>query len=219
MARIPTLKTKITVRDPRTDDMAYVSDDDTVLYSGLLMCSKHRETDWCQHIQIAVLDGDDAEIIWDPADDVGLPDFIMVPVVPSRKQWARVDFGDGLHESEAVKCYLRPETVEIDVQPEELDFLGFLNRGEGRGVLRQMIIDNLQLLVAQKKPICNSTRHGYKAELLWGEDMKRTWTEVEKIAQYWSVINTQQCLTCSTSHASSWDDLIPDASTKPRFGR
>ena len=57
---------------------------------------------------------------------------IGVPMVPSRDQWATVRVGKFIESVGAHKVYWRPEVVGIDTITDDLHFLGFLHRGEGR---------------------------------------------------------------------------------------
>lgn len=90
-------------------------------------------------------------------------------------------------------------------------YLGLLSPGEGRRVLRAMLVECIRTWANYTKPTCFSTAHGIQAEHEW-----KMATESKKILNYWSIILWSCCLACQSYVNSDFgDDLVPDRPAAP----
>lgn len=172
---------------------------------GALVCSIHPGKTFCSEIKIAVEEHYDAELLGPPeAELTNL--IITVPLVPARQQWTRVKIGEFHEGTLAYKLYL------WESKDKHYDFLGFLQKGEGRSVIRSMIYDWFRSNIDVVSLRCSSTSHGFKQELQWNQNTGPKAQSVEQFAEFWSVWSTKMCLSCSNV-LTSLDDLVPDASS------
>lgn len=166
--------------------------------NGHLLCEYHN-TYWCIDIEDFVKSGADAELVW-----MNYPDetMIEVPIIPTSNLWASV----WLRKPDAapVQMYRVGFQQEDNV---ETVFMGFLHVGEGRSVMRNMILDWFSGTQDIENLVCQSRGHGYKENKRWEHDKKYP---ALYMAQLWSVWRTRNCLSC-TFDAASNKDLVPDA--------
>lgn len=174
--------------------------------TGWLNCSAHKDKAWCIHIENAVKGHHDSGL-W---TNVELHQRqIVVPIVPSRNQWAIVEFDIEDCPPGAVKVWWVPGWME---NVSHARFLGFIHEGEGRQVLRTTLMDTLNAEIAGGSLKCLHGQHSYKAQMAWEQAV----TEGTKngVAEYWSVFNTHKCITCASNTTDDFSDLIPDPGGK-----
>lgn len=178
----------------RPQKVDYVIDEspDTLM----LRCRSCQEN-WCDHIHEAIEQNLDAESMWEthfdwhPGDDISFP----VPVTPTIKQWTDVT----LEATESVDQYRVQVEPEVQWAPLGIDNLspGYLSRGEGRFILREMTMQwfagTIQLYDLQKVLNCKNPTHSYAANEQWFKDMESK----HVVPQLWSVFITSKCLVCA----------------------
>lgn len=185
----------------------YIGLDIWALPNGHLACDNCEGKPWCEHIETLVRENADAEILWqdegEPYDALELE----IPVFPTANLWGRVVLEKSQRISLAYRAsfFIRPGITADGV------FLGHIHGGEGRYVLRSMLLDYFQGAIDPRTLKCNAGVHTFKQEMKWQSDMKDPNTA---IMQYWSVWVNKTCIGCAID-ASDWADLIPDAKSVP----
>lgn len=168
-------------------------------------------THWCEHIEWYVQEGLDQKDIWDETEDGTLSLTgvrLMVPIIPRLSQWADVGFGAEHHGNYKMELLL---DSKVDIKTGEVpsEFLGFFSPGEGRMVLRSMVLTWFAPRDVEIKE-CQATTHDFQAQMSWERDHKKG-RERERLAQHWSVFTKGFCLRCAAiSDAIGGDDLVPD---------
>lgn len=174
--------------------------------SGALECRECQDSIWCAHIEEVIKSNLDAETISD------LDEQIKVPIFPTAAMWANCLL-DYIQKLESFKVYFIPEHVRVDdIAKRNYDgFIGFLGKGEGRGVIRSMILDWFKGTVDTEGMLCPMSSHGFAAQVRWERDMQ---DPTKAFIQQWAVWSTSKCLGCSGT-AAAFDDLIPDDDRAP----
>jgi hypothetical protein len=169
--------------------------------NGHLLCELC-STYWCLHVEDYVKTGDDADFIW---SDYPNPQQLEVPIIPTSNLWATVL----LTKPENAKATMyRVEYFQtIAGDPE---FIGFIHPGEGRAVMRSVLLDWFTGTKAFPSMDCTSRGHGFTQITRLQKDMKNPGM---KIAQQWSIWATGKCLGCTFSAANN-SDLVPDGDKK-----
>jgi hypothetical protein len=96
--------------------------------------------------------------------------------------------------------WIEPRSGEPDA------FLCYLNPGEGTKVIRSILYEQTARC---SDLICQSGSHGYKAEMVWKEDVEIN-LKGNKSAQLWSVYTSSLCLMCRAAYSDADSDLIPE---------
>lgn len=154
---------------------------------------------WCTHIEGAVRDNADSEAIFDANEELG---FLEIPMFPSLNLWARVRLALNV-KLEAYKVYMDWDGNP----PTDSNFLGFLHHGEGRMVIRSMILNFFEGEVNLSSLACKSSAHKMRQEIDWQKSLN---DPNKRIPQLWSVYQNGACIACTMS-AGEWADLVPDA--------
>lgn len=178
---------------------------------GMLVCGNHPGQQFCDHIEACIsIHADAGLLVSDAVERTGIQ--IKIPLAPRQDQWAQVKFGDFHEGTQAYKLYLilPPSARAVD----DVNFLGFVQRGEGRAVIRSMIYDWFRANVESDKLTCSATSHKFTQEQIWNKNIKLG--GAIQLAEYWSVFTNKMCLSCSL-RVTQIDDLIPDAAAKPRW--
>lgn len=169
---------------------------------GLLVCGNHPGQQFCDHIEACISQHADAGMLTAPdVEKTGIK--IKVPVAPRQDQWAWVKFGEFHEATLSYKLYLEVASTKRDER-----FLGFIQQGEGRAVIRSMIYDWFRTNVETDGLSCSATSHKYREENNWTKNISLG--GAIQLAEYWSVFTTKMCLTCNL-RVLSFDDLVPDA--------
>lgn len=168
--------------------------------TGLVECLEDGRV-WCEHVQEATTTNKDAVFVWGEENEELRPtQKVYVPIVPTANLWAVCD----LELNEKVHAY----SVTFMSQ-----FIGFIHRGEGRGVLRSMLVDwFLGFAGHDKTKSCPNPNHTFAAQKMWERDFKLGGGRV--FAQRWSVMTTDKCLGCAGVSDGFDPDLIPDEDKK-----
>jgi hypothetical protein len=178
---------------------------------GFLECKAHGATTfWCEHIKEVVMKELD-RVSFVP-DDVDIYDHhgYQVPIFPEKLHlFGRVVLNGIVKNVHAVKVYFIPEGM-----PDEMDehYLGFLHSGEGRKVLRSMLLDFARAYTEQPDFQCRSSSHDFQAQMKWEQIMAQPPDSVIRIATAFSLLNSQMCIACADPINADTDDnsdLIP----------
>lgn len=175
--------------------------------SGFVECKACGQY-WCSHVEALVNAHGDAVDIWRP-DEIREEITVQVPVMPSQAMW--------------LGCFLtyEPNLGAYKVMIPDLSaggpgietaFLGFIYYGEGRMILRSMILDWFKGDIARMSLECPQTSHSVKSQARWQHDMK---SDGIAFAQHWSIWAYNKCLGCRGMDDSS-DDLVPDLGDQQR---
>lgn len=174
--------------------------------SGFLKCSKDPNDNFCKHVEEAIVSHADAALIA-PLDTELSGTKISVPLVPKHKQWADVYVGEFHVATESYYLWLRDETPSTNEH-----FIGFLQKGEGRAVIRSMVYDWFRSNVSLPMMKCNSTSHRFKQEQVWMQHTGMDASASDQFAEYWSVWKTKMCLMCNVG--LDFSDIVPGSDTE-----
>jgi hypothetical protein len=173
-----------------------------------LVCSKHNSMK-CSDVIEVMKKNLDAERLW--AKEVLRSREFIIQVMPSQSISIMVALFEEDNDDRYVKM-LKWKHPGPNWQDRDYEFLGFLSNGEGRGSIRQLIINELDAILVDK--ICNAKTHGISAQREWklkmGESHLSSWLE-----RYHTLINGM-CTYCNFSQRTALgsgddSDLIPDA--------
>lgn len=179
--------------------------------SGYLAC-RRCVSYWCAHVEKAMKEGLDAHFVFADLREVG--DYHLgVPIVPSRNIYAEV--WAEKWRSDSLKTWLisPQDATQNQMFGDHGIFLGFLNEGEGRNVLRQMILAEFASDFVEIEPQgkCKSPSHNVftqKAiELACNNDAGA------RVANGWCMRFYNKCVSCFAAEGASNDfdpDLVPE---------
>lgn len=174
------------------------------LDTGFLDCVVCRDF-WCDHIQSLVTSNADSQAIWNPDLGGALPtQLVEIPVVPSAALWTTATL-TLMSKLGAYKVTFEEGAFE--------QFLGFIHPGEGRLILRSMMIEWFYGHVDSSELRCPMSSHSFPSQLRWDKDMMQRRTA---FAQLFSVWSNQKCLGCLGTSVTNFDDVVPEAD--PRGG-
>jgi hypothetical protein len=166
--------------------------------TSLLRCLRCNET-WCEHVASVVTDAEDAVTLWEDLEkDDGDAD-LLIPLYPSGGIWV-------LTALRAVPDFASARMILLHNEQESSTYeLGFLSRGDGRGVVRSILIDWFSGMYGEEKRRCPLTSHGYREEMAYAENMKSI-----PFYENWSIWHDGKCLSCARGvDTQDFSDLIP----------
>ena len=174
---------------------------------GSIRCQMCDDTpDWCMHIEMLTIENGDAESLWKYGEDEAMFS-VQVPMFPTNGLWARAELMY-VGKFDAYKVGIDAEEFTENIR------IGFLHRGEGRNVIRQMILDWFDGQFGMSKTIkCMSASHKVSSEIAWVDAMR---DDNKRILNYWSVWDTHSCIYCKNGADTDMSDLVPDASSTRR---
>ena len=186
---------------PSTDKFAGQTWDFFAEPNGHLRCEECGTEVWCKHINMMIQDNGDSATIFEQYEAAkSEPLELEVPVFPSSNLWQRV----GLEAHPKIRAF----KVWI-LNNDSVNYLGFLNEGEGRNVMRSMFFDWFIGMVEFSSLECSSASHKFQAQVAWESAMR---DRPAQLANYFSVWNSKACLHCRLLVGSmNSDDLVPDA--------
>lgn len=161
---------------------------------------------WCMHVELLTVENGDAEPMWQLfSEDAAFG--LQIPMFPTKNLWARASLMY-VGKVDAYKVGIDAEEFTESIQ------IGFLHHGEGRNVIRQMILDWFDGQFGMSKTLkCMSASHKVTAEMYWVEAMQ---DDNKRIQNLWSVWDTHSCIDCNSLAAGDMSDLVPDASSTRR---
>jgi hypothetical protein len=176
---------------------------------GSLHCFSCRK-DFCHHIKSALRANMDAHSLWKQIDlDQTM---FVIPLRPDQgmSHSVRLERKNGSRDFVRVISSMEPkkslDRFGVD------DFIGFLNRGEGRIHMRQMIVSWFEPIadVRLHTRSCTSTRHSFtrEARIAALADIADARTEI--FTTCWRLIFKGMCEECWSDRRSGFaSDLIP----------
>jgi hypothetical protein len=145
----------------------------------------------------------DADHLW---KDYPIAENLIIPVVPTSQVFIKVKLSGMNADSAALTITMD----DIGARKDDV-FVGFLNPGEGRGIIRQHIINWFDVKFASIRQ-CNFQSHGPKAEAEWQARSVRSSTNFLDRYSVWSF---GMCVFCFTRTGDQDDeDLIPQDDDK-----
>lgn len=181
--------------------------------SGYLFCRLH-EMYWCGHVETVMKIGADSKPIFEDLTYLNSSGYyIGVPILPSRGIFA--DVWLEWWETDILRAFLASPVEASTNKSSGIagEFLGFVNPGEGRFVIRQMV---LQVFAEDYEGVdsprgkCKDPRHGMfiqqKLERAFRGDI------TAKVAHGWYMRYFSKCLWCFEKFGPSNDfepDLVP----------
>lgn len=162
-------------------------------------------TYWCAHIEAYLQTREDWTSLWGtfpPGHYQALT--VQVPIVPTEMLWAECQ----LTYKEKLDAY---SMTHEDGDGFE-QFIGFVHRGEGRIVLRSMMIDWFKSIVNIEALTCTQVSHGFAAQTRWNQNMR---DQGRAFAERWSVWANKKCLYCNGKKEDDFSDLAPDNEARP----
>ena len=181
------------------DPAVWVFEDSGVLKCTITAHQKQGVGQWCSHIKTAVQGGMDSDWIFTPGH-------LIVPMFPTYDLFSEVRI------EETIIAGGRKLLVPVQTGGNftaDLDFVGFISPGEGRRVVRTMLIDwarNNYRAPGDKEGLqCRSKMHGMEAERALKQDISTSY----QAAVMWSVVTDGLCLHC-WGRATNSNDSFAD---------
>jgi hypothetical protein len=160
---------------------------------------------WCMHIERLTIENGDAEFMWQNFGEESAFG-LQIPMFPTKSLWTRAE----LRYVSKVNAYI--VFIQTEEGTEHVQ-MGYLHQGEGRNVIRQMILDWFDGRYGMSTTIkCVSASHKVSSEMAWVDAMK---DDNKRILNFWSVWDTHTCVYCKNGEGDI-SDLIPDASSTRR---
>ena len=186
--------------------------------SGYLKCNDCNDV-WCQHLEDSIKHHEDSAVLFHRVNQDSTRT-VQVPIYPTGNLWCEVQV-----EPSAIPGAL---TVWRGKQPlSDGPWVGFINPGDGRLVMRQMILDafdaeveaNLHSNTTHPTTKCPAMGHSYQREQYLRQNMLRDSTQLFEL---WCIQEHGACLAC-WSATTGWDkqdisDLVPD-DEKPKWSK
>lgn len=172
---------------------------------GNIRCQSCPESPtWCMHIEMLTTENGDAEPIWLGEEELNFD--LQIPLFPTSGLWVKARL--------VYVGKLNAYKVGIDTEESTENLrMGYLHQGEGRGVIRNMILDWFDGVFGDNTNLkCMSASHKPLQEMAWVEAMR---DKNKRIKNLWSVWDTHSCIACTVS-PDSFSDLVPDASSTRR---
>ena len=177
-------------------------------FIGALTCScaeSHKMWPFCEHIEKAIKMGHDG---YPPGGGNALeslremPDSVVVPIMPSEQWWVSVLLGPEEEGSRSVKIESgtayrveSPGVANAMALLIEQPMLGYLGAGEGRLVIRSMVIEWLRSHY-RAAPACKARIH---KSIRWSKrDKHETPLSPRDYASLWCLVVEGKCRECLT---------------------
>jgi hypothetical protein len=169
---------------------------------GSLFCEDHKKN-WCDHIKKVVTYGLDADKFWSSEPRVETCE-IDVPMVPTLFAWEHVR----LEYFAPVKAY-RVTQVIIDGSRASEEFIGFVNSGELRKILREMLFEWFRGHAnGEDLKECTSNSHSFASQMQWEKMMKEAGT---RLIHQWILWRYEACAFClGMAEPDDFRDLVPE---------
>lgn len=175
--------------------------------NGHLVCSRfHPDTDdtphfWCAGIEKFIKTGRDMLMIWDKTPESMHPDtqYLQVPVFPTYNIWTRVTLTlDTRYERYQITWAKSDDLLDSEV-------LGYLNPGEGRSVVRSLLIQKMETEHELPKT-CGAYAHNFNEEMQFRKRIQGPYAP----AEHWMIWTTGRCIACERRLLEAFsDDVVP----------
>lgn len=169
-----------------------------------LGCSVHEGVDHCSHRQDVIRHNLDADQMWGMS---GVPDEILIPIMPSMGIYAHLSIQEIDDNPDMVSVYYVSERKGNAII--QSDFLGFFSRGEGRKMLRMMMLNYLEVKFIEIDK-CKGPRHGITEERIWRANQGNLMQHFKDQYNVWHYNLCTACFDKKPAYSSD-DDLIPEA--------
>ena len=159
-------------------------------------------TNWCEHIQFAITNGLDAYQLWSRVT-IERQAATLIPLMPRQGLWVKILFEQ-----------VNDEVIRLDYWDKApisregwSEFVGFLNKGESRMHVRQMVFDWFMQYRNIDLYTCAGSRHSWQIEMQMAQQCRKS--EIDHFIHTWSLKFTGFCNMCNTTGSSFDPDLIP----------
>lgn len=172
--------------------------------AGFLRCINCR-SNWCDHLSMVLEKNMDGWSLWKQIDFEQT--LFQIPMRPTGGLYAQVQF-HRTDNPDAVKVYCVLETTKRATQLDP--FVGFLNRGEGRIHIRQMLISWFEPEVDTRLHgyACTSPNHSFTREMAF-QNLARMPDRTVLFENCWRILFQGRCNTCGGESSHFPDDLVP----------
>ena len=146
---------------------------------------------WCAHTEAQVVDHSDSVVIWNRSattEPLVAEMSLAIPMFPTVNLWTTVQLVLDLTFAARYEVHWNRALGEF-VQ------IGSINRGEGRRVIREMLVEHMYGDRARPDQ-CEAGIHFLKAEKNW----QASRFSPQRAAWDWCVYTTGMCLTCLISN-------------------
>lgn len=216
MATIPFDPTGLTVSSGKSK---IVTADVYEKNSGHLVCDTCASL-WCGHIETVMHLAKDAPGIEEMTMRAMLNGHeylpISVPLMPTEGIFARVIVMPLVRPNYVAKVYLQspPNTTSKMIITGDDQLLGMITSGEGRKVIRSLLVEFLWPAMESKPTGCKSTLHNYERKAILDTFPGRR-SAKDKLLMAWANMWYNKCYPCFQDEGAKVDfdpDLIPDVS-------
>lgn len=177
---------------------------------GTVMCGAHDQlTDWCEHLADNMISNGDQAIIWDIMEGQEKPEKwdLQIPVFPTNDLFETVTL------NKLVSYNTLRWIVEWDIDPLSPSVtLGLLNRGEGRNVVRRLMVEYMWSATDNQAPQCKASTHSLPQENLYIRETHPS--SKHRAMNVWSVWREGMCIPCMVQ-TNQLIDLVPDKEGSP----
>lgn len=169
--------------------------------NGYVYCLRCRKR-WCNDIALALTEMTDAALIWEHDPNQLPSDMLLeVPVFPTNNFFELVTLIP-IDKQQRYDVTWRPDPVDMTWFS-----LGYLNPGESRRTIRELLIEQMWANWPEQLA-CNASHHNVTAEAIWQQETRPN--NKNRFVQFWSVYRTGTCIYCKTHDPSSDPSLVPE---------
>lgn len=180
--------------------------------SGYLMCRRDL-TYWCIHVEKILKEGADAPYIFSDLREMLGSAHIGVPIIPTRNIFAEI-WAEEWREG-SVKTWLNSpgDAVQNQMFSDRGIFLGFLDAGEGRSILRQLVLEEFASDFVPNEPQgkCGALGHNIFTQRIIERECQ---TDLgARLANGWCMRFYNKCYSCFRVEGPNRNfdpDLIPE---------
>lgn len=172
---------------------------------GDLSCTTCDFSTWCEHVQGCIQTGQDKEEVWRRVERPNA-NLLQIPLIPT--MGIRSLVGMDTFNEDTVKVVVLGWMGRFEAYG-LTEFLGFLNRGESRIHVRQMIINWFEPAIDLNKLRCESPNHNWRTQARLHMDFTSSAAlQGVVFVHAWRMVFHKKCSYCYDEPDAS--DLIPD---------
>lgn len=168
--------------------------------SGFLECDDCGSI-WCVHLEKLIRENKDALSLWENSTEEDEGQVVKVPIVPSLQIWTDIELINYRPDMRKIQPHESSQFIWLEIR----DDWGFLQVGEGRKVLRDIILTKF-VAAFPNTPKCKSSSHGPAQEKYFQENGKQFFFK-------WISASTGMCPPCRSRSVNVGEDpdLIPES--------
>lgn len=169
------------------------------------------DKDWCEHVQGCLMMNQDADQVWmriERYESRGAGATITIPLRPGDDIRVMVLVERLAHNPDAAKVTWWSGNVGMGPPHSLTPFMGFLNRGEGRLQLRQMVVNWFEPMMEVEQHHCSSSHHNWRVDGQIAADKN---DRVKLFVHCWRLVFSRMCNICYNLPTGFDPDLIPGA--------